>query len=154
MADARGYEEEGLASWYGEEFHGRKTSSGEIYDMYAMTAAHKTLPLGTYVRVHNLTNDRTVDLLINDRGPFVKGRIIDLSYAAAKALDVVRPGTAPVQGGRPGGARGANRCKRPGTYAHGLLPRQLHFPGGRLLRTRQCRAVGKQAWRKHTKTPT
>lgn len=97
MADARGYEEEGVASWYGEDFHGLKTSSGEIYDMHAMTAAHKTLPLGTYVRVQNLTNNRTVDLRINDRGPFAKGRIIDLSYAAAQALDVVRPGTAPVR---------------------------------------------------------
>lgn len=97
MADASGYEEEGLASWYGEEFHGRRTSSGEIYDMHAMTAAHKTLPLGTYVRVHNLSNNRSVDLRINDRGPFVKGRIIDLSYSAAEALDVVRPGTAPVR---------------------------------------------------------
>ncbi|MCJ8500996.1 septal ring lytic transglycosylase RlpA family protein [Desulfatitalea alkaliphila] len=97
MADARGYEEEGVASWYGEDFHGLKTSSGEIYDMHAMTAAHKTLPLGTFVRVQNLTNNRTVDLRINDRGPFAKGRIIDLSYAAAKALDVVRPGTAPVR---------------------------------------------------------
>jgi rare lipoprotein A len=97
IGDARGFEEQGIASWYGEEFHGRKTSNGEIYDMYGMTAAHKTLPLGTYVRVHNLANDRTADLRINDRGPFVKGRIIDLSYTAAKELGVLAPGTAPVK---------------------------------------------------------
>jgi rare lipoprotein A len=97
ISDARGFEEEGIASWYGKQFHGRKTSNGEIYDMYGISAAHKTLPLGTYVRVHNLTNDRTLDLRINDRGPFVNGRIIDLSYSAAKALGVLGPGTAPVK---------------------------------------------------------
>jgi len=94
---ARGFEQEGMASWYGSEFHGRKTSNGEIYNMHSMTAAHKTLPLGTYVRVHNLRNGRTLDVRINDRGPFVSGRIIDLSYAAATALGVVGPGTAPVK---------------------------------------------------------
>jgi rare lipoprotein A len=97
IADASGYEEEGLASWYGEEFHGRKTSNGETYDMYGITAAHKTLPLGTWVRVHNLANNRTLDMRINDRGPFVKERIIDLSYGAAKALDTVKVGVAPVR---------------------------------------------------------
>jgi rare lipoprotein A len=94
---ARGFEQEGVASWYGREFHGRKTSSGEIYDMYAMTAAHKTLPLGTYVRVRNLNNGKTLDVRINDRGPFARGRILDLSYAAARTLGVVGPGTAPVR---------------------------------------------------------
>jgi rare lipoprotein A len=97
ISHARGFEQEGVASWYGRDFHGRKTSSGEIYDMYAMTAAHKTLPLGTYVRVRNLNNGKTLDLRINDRGPFARGRIIDLSYAAAKTLGVVGPGTAPVK---------------------------------------------------------
>ncbi len=97
LAHARGFEEEGLASWYGREFHGRRTSNGEVYDMYGVTAAHKTLPLGTYVRVHNLANDRTLDVRINDRGPFVRGRIIDLSYTAAQKLGVVGPGTAPVK---------------------------------------------------------
>ncbi|RJQ66392.1 MAG: septal ring lytic transglycosylase RlpA family protein [Desulfobacteraceae bacterium] len=97
LTNASGFEEQGIASWYGEEFHGRKTSNGEIYDMYAMTAAHKTLPLGTYVRVHNLSNNRSVDVRINDRGPFVRGRIIDLSYTAAKELGVLGPGTAPVK---------------------------------------------------------
>jgi rare lipoprotein A len=97
IAHARGFAQEGIASWYGRQFHGRKTSSGETYDMYAMTAAHKTLPLGTYVRVRNLRNGKTLDLRINDRGPFARGRIIDLSYAAAKTLGVVGPGTAPVK---------------------------------------------------------
>jgi rare lipoprotein A len=97
LAHARDFEEEGLASWYGRDFHGRKTSNGETYDMYGVTAAHKTLPLGTYVRVHNLANNRTLDVRINDRGPFVAGRIIDLSYTAAQQLGVVGPGTAPVK---------------------------------------------------------
>ncbi len=89
--------ERGIASWYGKDFHGKKTSNGEIYDMYAMTAAHKTLPLGTYVRVHNLENNRRLEVRINDRGPFVRGRIIDLSYTAAKELGIVGPGTAKVE---------------------------------------------------------
>lgn len=97
LSHARGFEEQGLASWYGEKFHGRKTSNGETYNMYGVSAAHKTLPLGTYVRVHNLDNNRTLDVRINDRGPFVDNRIIDLSYGAAKQLGVVGPGTAPVK---------------------------------------------------------
>ena len=87
----------GIASWYGSDFHGRKTSSGEIYNMYALTAAHKTLPFGTYVRVTNLNNKRSVKVKINDRGPFIKGRIIDLSYTAAKKIDMVESGTAKVK---------------------------------------------------------
>ncbi|WP_281347184.1 septal ring lytic transglycosylase RlpA family protein [Thermosulfurimonas marina] len=92
-----GYTEEGLASWYGPGFHGRRTASGEIYNMYAFTAAHKTLPLGTYVLVTNLKNGRRVVVRINDRGPFVPGRIIDLSYAAARALNMVEDGVVPVR---------------------------------------------------------
>ncbi|MDH7511634.1 MAG: septal ring lytic transglycosylase RlpA family protein [Clostridiales bacterium] len=87
----------GEASWYGAEFHGRLTSSREIYDMNDLTAAHNTLPLGTYVIVTNLSNGRSVVVRINDRGPFVKGRVIDLSYAAARALDMIGPGTARVR---------------------------------------------------------
>lgn len=87
----------GIASWYGPEFHGKSTSSKEIYDMHDLTAAHSTLPLGTYVMVTNLTNGRSVAVRINDRGPFVKDRVIDLSYAAAKALDMIGPGTAQVR---------------------------------------------------------
>lgn len=97
MGDAGGYQEKGIASWYGSDFHGKKTSNGETYNMYAMTAAHKTLPLGTVVRVHNLENGRKTEVRVNDRGPFVRGRIIDLSYSAAKELGVVGPGTAPVE---------------------------------------------------------
>jgi rare lipoprotein A len=87
--------EEGLASWYGRPYHGRRTASGEIYDMYALTAAHRTLPFGTEVRVHDLENGRAVNVRINDRGPFVEGRIIDLSYAAARAVQM--PGVARVR---------------------------------------------------------
>lgn len=87
----------GEASWYGPEFHGKLTSNKEIYDMYDMTAAHKSLPFGTYVMVTNLNNGKSALVRINDRGPFVKGRIIDLSYAAARALDMVTTGTAPVK---------------------------------------------------------
>jgi rare lipoprotein A len=89
--------ETGVASWYGGEFHGRPTSSREVYDMNDMTAAHPTLPFGTYVMVTNLDNDRSAVVRINDRGPFAKGRIIDLSYAAARVLGIVGPGTARVR---------------------------------------------------------
>jgi rare lipoprotein A len=89
--------ETGLASWYGPGFHGRPTSSSEIYDMHDMTAAHPTLPFGTYVMVTNLENDRTAVVRINDRGPFVGGRIIDLSRAAASVLGIIGPGTARVR---------------------------------------------------------
>src|SRR5215472_10241126 len=87
----------GIASWYGPGFHGRRTSSGEIYNQFDLTAAHQTLPHGTRVRVTNLTNGRTVQVRINDRGPFVDDRIIDLSYAAARQIDMIGPGTAPVR---------------------------------------------------------
>ena len=97
LDSSEGFVERGLASWYGKKFHGRKTSSGEIYNMHAMTAAHKSLPLPTYVRVENLENGRTVVVLVNDRGPFVGDRIIDLSFAAAEKLGVVGPGTAQVE---------------------------------------------------------
>jgi rare lipoprotein A len=97
IPDAEGFRQQGTASWYGKPFHGRRTSSGEIYDMYGVSAAHKTLPFGTMVRVRNLMNDKTLDVRVNDRGPFAKARIIDLSYGAAQALGVVGPGTAPVE---------------------------------------------------------
>lgn len=94
---SKGYTEKGLASWYGNKFHGHRTSNGETYDMYAMTAAHKTLPLPTYVRVTHLDNGRSVIVKVNDRGPFHKGRIIDLSYSAAKKLGITATGTAKVK---------------------------------------------------------
>ena len=92
-----GYREEGLASWYGGYFHGRPTSSGDVYDMYLMTAAHKSLPLPTYVRVTHLGNGRSVVLRVNDRGPFVDDRIIDLSFTAASKLGMAESGTARVE---------------------------------------------------------
>ncbi|OOG24758.1 hypothetical protein B1C78_07995 [Thioalkalivibrio denitrificans] len=97
MDSADGYVERGVASWYGTKFHGRRTSSGEPYDMYAMTAAHTRLPLPTYVRVTNLENRRSVVVRVNDRGPFARNRIIDLSYAAAHRLGMVEQGTALVE---------------------------------------------------------
>ena len=97
LANAEGYVERGVASWYGPDFHGRDTSSGERYDMYAMTAAHRTLPLPCYARITNLANGRSAVVRINDRGPFVANRIVDLSYSAAARLDIVRTGTAFVE---------------------------------------------------------
>ena len=86
----------GIASWYGPKFHGRRTASGEVFDMHQLTAAHRTLPLGSWVQVTNLENGRSIQVRVNDRGPFVKGRIIDLSYAAAQSLGMARQGLARV----------------------------------------------------------
>ncbi|MEM7280188.1 MAG: septal ring lytic transglycosylase RlpA family protein [Pseudomonadota bacterium] len=97
LKTAKGYNERGVASWYGKKFHGRQTSNGEIFDMYAMTAAHKTLPLPAYVEVTNLRNGKKAVLRVNDRGPFVDNRIIDLSYAAATKLGIVQDGTGLVE---------------------------------------------------------
>ena len=100
----------GIASWYGTKFHGRRTSSGETYDMYAMTAAHKTLPIPSYVEVKNLSNGKKVIVRVNDRGPFHVNRIIDLSYAAAYKLGMLKDGTALVQ----------VRAIDPGSYQHDI----------------------------------
>jgi rare lipoprotein A len=97
LPTSAGYVQRGVASWYGRDFHGLATSSGEIYNMHAMTAAHTTLPLPTWVEVTNLANGKRVVVKVNDRGPFVDNRLIDLSYAAATALDIVGPGTARVE---------------------------------------------------------
>lgn len=97
LTDGDGYREQGVASWYGAPFHGRRTSSGTVYDMHQFTAAHKTLPLPTLVRVTNLDNGRSVIVTVDDRGPFVKNRLIDLSYAAAKELDIIQSGTGRVE---------------------------------------------------------
>ncbi len=97
LKNTSSYHERGIASWYGKKFHGKKTSSGEAYDMYSMTAAHKTLPLPSYVRVRNLNNGRSVTLRVNDRGPFLDNRLIDLSYAAASRLGIVGSGTGVVE---------------------------------------------------------
>lgn len=97
LSSSNGFVEQGDASWYGTKFHGRQTSSGETYDMFAMTAAHKTLPIPTYVEVTHKENGRKIIVKVNDRGPFHDGRIIDLSYAAAKKLGVASTGTGPVE---------------------------------------------------------
>ncbi|EEX35285.1 MULTISPECIES: septal ring lytic transglycosylase RlpA family protein [Vibrio] len=96
IREPKGFTQEGQASWYGKKFHGHLTSNGEVYDMYSMTAAHKTLPIPSYVKVTNQDNGKTAIVRVNDRGPFHEGRIIDLSFAAATKLDVVRTGTANV----------------------------------------------------------
>lgn len=96
MKSPKGYSKKGIASWYGKKFHGHRTSNGEIYDMYGMTAAHKTLPIPSYVRVTNEANGRAVIVRVNDRGPFHAGRIIDLSYSAAKKLGFQSRGTTQV----------------------------------------------------------
>ena len=101
---SKGYVEEGIASWYGDDFHGKATANGECYNMYAFTAAHKTLPLPTVARVTNLENGKSVVVKVNDRGPFARGRIIDLSYAAAQSIGMVGKGTAPVKVEAIGGA--------------------------------------------------
>ena len=93
MTSLKPYTATGYATWYGKKYHGNKTSIGEVYDMYKMTAAHKTLPLPCYVKVTNLKNDKTVIVRVNDRGPFVKDRIIDLSYAAANRLEIIEKGS-------------------------------------------------------------
>lgn len=97
LPSSKGYSERGMASWYGTKFHGKRTSSGEPYDLYGMTAAHKTLPLPTYVKVTNLQNGRSVTVKVNDRGPFHDDRIIDLSYTAAAKLGILGNGTGKVE---------------------------------------------------------
>ncbi len=124
---ASGFTQTGKASWYGKKFHGRKTSNGERYDMYGLSAAHKTLPMGTWVRVNNRDNGRTLDVRINDRGPFVAGRIIDLSFGAAKKLGVVGPGTARVKIT----ALGSRVAAAQGTDAHPATYRPVDWQHGR-----------------------
>lgn len=97
MSSSQGFTQTGMASWYGNKFHGHLTANGEIYDMYAMTAAHTSLPLPTYLRVTNLANQRQVIVRVNDRGPFIHNRVLDLSYAAAAKLDILQAGVAKVR---------------------------------------------------------
>lgn len=132
MPSAEGYREIGFCSWYGPNFHGKRTSNGEVYDMEDMTAAHKLLPMNTYVRVTNLDNGRQAVLRINDRGPFVDGRIIDLSKAAARQLDVLGPGTARVEvealGFKKAGSGQAGRpveYEPPASYEEGVFTVQV-----------------------------
>ncbi len=133
LASADNYLERGVASWYGPDFHGHSTSSGERYDMYLMTAAHRTLPIPCYARVTNLANGRSVVVRINDRGPFVGNRIIDLSYSAAKRLDIVRTGTAFVElrtiaAGEIGSEVAAVNAATPGEPAPTPPPPVAHGP--------------------------
>lgn len=112
IESAYGFEERGIASWYGKDFHGKKTSNGETYNMHAMTAAHKTLPMNTYVKVTRLDNGRETIVRVNDRGPFVSGRIIDLSYSAAKEVGIDTKGTAKVKIVALGSKKGDKLVKR------------------------------------------
>jgi rare lipoprotein A len=115
-----GQVETGLASWYGHPYHGRRASNGEIYDMEKMTAAHRTLPFNTWVRVYNLDNNKTTEVRIIDRGPFIEGRIIDLSHAAAAEIAMIGPGTARVRieiiSAPPGAAQGGLFAIQVGAY--------------------------------------
>ncbi len=128
LTDAAGFRELGIASWYGEDFHGRPTSNGEIYNMHGISAAHKILPIGTVVRVYNLENRKYLDVRINDRGPFVAGRVIDLSYGAAKLLGLVGPGLAQVKVvslGKPTRKGDGKRRYEPVDYRHGNFTIQV-----------------------------
>ena len=145
LSSARGFTQRGIASWYGREFHGRRTSSGEAYDMYKMTAAHKTLPLPTYVSVRNLGTGRTIVVRVNDRGPFHGNRILDLSYAAATKLGIARRGTGLVEvralepGSSPRRAERARRARSEMSRPTGLFVQAGSFraaSNARALRTR------------------
>ena len=133
MAKSDGWVERGTASWYGPGFHAASTSLGEPYDMYAMTAAHKTLPIPAYAEVTNLRNGRKVVVRINDRGPFVGDRIIDLSYTAAARLDMLREGTAPVEVRRHHAGR-----NRPGSAEPALLPSRADASAAAPGQGREC----------------
>jgi rare lipoprotein A len=119
LNSSKGFVQEGEASWYGTKFHGNNTSNGEVYDMYSMTAAHKTLPIPSYVKVTNLLNGKTVVVRVNDRGPFHGGRIIDLSYAAATKLGYARLGTAQVRVDAVGPGDQGERPAKVKTYLQG-----------------------------------
>ncbi|MFV1952036.1 MAG: septal ring lytic transglycosylase RlpA family protein [Nitrospinota bacterium] len=129
LKDGHGFVQDGMASWYGKDFHGRKTSNGETYNMYAMTSAHKTLPFNTYVKVINLENSKTTIVRINDRGPFIKGRIIDLTYTAARDIDMVDKGTARVRIKALGFVRdyrkGKEKYVQPDSYTEGRFSIQI-----------------------------
>lgn len=127
LTTSQGYQEKGIASWYGSKFHGRRTSSGETYDMYAMTAAHKTLPLPSYVEVTNLSNGRKVIVKVNDRGPFHDNRLIDLSYSAAKKLGIIGHGTGMVE------VRAISGSKTPANIVTNVQQPTLEVPVGMYL---------------------
>lgn len=141
MTSAKGYRERGTASWYGTKFHSKRTSSGEDYNMYALTAAHRTLPLPTYVRVKNLSNGRQAVVKVNDRGPFHSNRVIDLSYAAAAKLGLLPKGTAPVEiealsSGSPGTGRPAHYYLQAGAFSSKQLAESLRGKVSKLTSSR------------------
>jgi len=129
LSSHEGFVQSGIASWYGSDFHGKQTSNGDTYDMYAKTAAHKTLPLGVYVKVRNRDNGRETVVRINDRGPFVTGRIIDLSYTAAKDIGIVENGTAKVEiealGYLDDASKGMTAYRAPASYDKGSFGIQV-----------------------------
>ena len=132
---AVGWTQTGIASWYGEPFHGRTTAAGNTYDMDAISAAHRTIPFGTRIRVDNLDNGRSIDLDVTDRGPFVRGRILDVSRGAARELEMIGPGTARVRitvtrNGDPG-LRARRLRRRPGRLLSGAPERRGQAAGGR-----------------------
>jgi rare lipoprotein A len=158
LATAEGFTQTGLASWYGKDFHGRKTANGETYDMYGISAAHKILPFNTMVRVTNLDNGKRIDVRINDRGPFIRGRIIDLTYTAAKRIDMIGPGTArvrietlnPVRGYNKGDLAGKFYIQT-GAFTEKRNAREvanaLRARGYRGTRLQQARVGGQTVWR-------
>ena len=116
LASGVGYSEEGVASWYGKDFHGKKTANGEIYDMYGTTAAHKLLPFNTKVKVTNLSNGKSITVRVNDRGPFVEKRVIDLTHTGAQSLGMLGPGTAKVKVESVGAVAGMSQGDMKGTF--------------------------------------
>lgn len=154
LTSADGFSEEGVASWYGPQFHAKRTASGEVYNMYDLTAAHRILPMQTKIRVTNLENGKSVVLRVNDRGPFVGNRIVDLSYKAAQELDVVRPGTARVRvealGRWPGGIPG-RFFVQVGSFSQrenaDRLMREMRDRGYAGSRTIQAEIDGQTFWR-------
>jgi rare lipoprotein A len=141
LRSSHGYHARGMASWYGTKFHSKRTSSGEAYNMYSLTAAHRTLPLPTYVRVKNLSNGRVAIVKVNDRGPFHSDRLIDLSYAAAAKLGVMPKGTAPVEiealtSTGPGKARVAHYYLQAGAFNNLAGAKSLQNQVARLVRAK------------------
>lgn len=145
LQSAHGFKEEGIASWYGSDFHGKATASGERYDMYGMTAAHKTLPLGTQVRVTNKRNGRSILVCINDRGPFIDDRVIDLTHTGAKQLGMLGPGTAHVVVEHvPSGAD--TPAPAPYVPPAPVAPRPMPEPGPMVAQTPGAQSYGTQEY--------
>ncbi len=152
-----GWEETGDASWYGDPYHGRRTASGEVYDMTQMTAAHRTLPFGSWILVENRLNGRTAEMRVTDRGPFVGDRILDVSAAAARLLGAIGPGVIPVRLRVIALAGGASRAAPPGAFAvqvaaftsqerAGALRDRLE-PGWPAARVQRAEVAGRTLWR-------